>query len=85
MLNMFFVMIYVYTLLPLVYAIFQRRCCRNFIHGCQMCSSVALRGVCGPRGVTDGRSNGQQTTLHCIPLFYFVMRPNHNKHNYSLY
>jgi hypothetical protein len=50
-----------------------------------MCSSVALRGVCGPRGVTDGRSNGQQTTLHCIPLFYFVMRPNHNKHNYSLY
>jgi hypothetical protein len=45
-------MIYVYTLLPLVYAIFQKRCCRNFIYGCQMCSSVAFRGVCGPRGVT---------------------------------
>jgi hypothetical protein len=49
---MFFVMIYVYILLPLVYAIFQRRCCRNFIYGCQMCSSVAFRGVCGPQGVT---------------------------------
>ena len=49
---MFFVMIYVYTLLPLVYAIFQRRCCRNFIYGCQMCSSVAFRGVCGLWGVT---------------------------------
>jgi hypothetical protein len=45
-------MIYVYTLLPLVYAIFQRRCCRNFIYGCQMCSSVAFRGVCGLWGVT---------------------------------
>jgi hypothetical protein len=51
---MFFVMIYVYTLLPLVYAIFQRRCCRNFIYGCQMCSSVAFRGVCGLWGVTKG-------------------------------
>ena len=50
---MFFVMIYVYTLLPLVYAIFQRRCCRNFIYGCQMCSSVAFRGVCGLWGVTS--------------------------------
>jgi hypothetical protein len=49
---MFFVMIYVYTLLPLVYAIFQRRWCRNFIYGCQMCSSVAFRGVCGLWGVT---------------------------------
>jgi hypothetical protein len=50
---MFFVMIYVYSLLPLVYAIFQRRCCRNFIYECQMCSSVAFQGVCGPWGVTS--------------------------------
>jgi hypothetical protein len=49
MLSMFFVMIHVYTLLPLIYAIFLRRCCRNFIYGCQMCSSVAFRCVCGPR------------------------------------
>jgi hypothetical protein len=52
MLRMFFVMIYVYSLLPLVYAIFQRRWCRNFIYECQMCSLVAFWGVCGPRGVT---------------------------------
>jgi hypothetical protein len=52
MLSMFFVMIYVYTLLSLVYAIFQRRCYRNFIYECQMCSLVAFRGVCGPWGVT---------------------------------
>jgi hypothetical protein len=37
---------------PHLYAILQRRCCRNFIYGCQKCSSVAFRGVCGSRGVT---------------------------------
>jgi hypothetical protein len=37
---------------PLLYAILQRRCCRNFIYGCQKCSSVAFRGVCGFRDVT---------------------------------
>jgi hypothetical protein len=57
MLSMFFVMIYVYALLPLVYEIFQRRCCRNFIYGCQMCSSVAFRGVCGLWGVTARDTN----------------------------
>jgi hypothetical protein len=45
-------MIYVYTLLPLIYAILQRGCCRNFIYGRQNCSSVAFRVVCGTRGVT---------------------------------
>jgi hypothetical protein len=45
-------MIYVYTLLPLIYAILQRGCCRNFIYRCQKCCLVAFRGVCGPRGVT---------------------------------
>jgi hypothetical protein len=69
MFSMFFVMIYVYTLLPLIYAIFQRRCCLNFIYGCQMCSSVAFQGVCGPRGVTVAsvskgkkRKKGQKKT-----------------------
>jgi hypothetical protein len=64
MLSMFFVMIYVYTLLPLVYAIFQRRCCRNFIYGCQMCSSVAFRGVCGPRGVTGQGTHNKDVPSH---------------------
>jgi hypothetical protein len=30
---------------PLIYAILQMRCCRNFVYGCQKCSSVAFRGV----------------------------------------
>jgi hypothetical protein len=37
---------------PLIYAILQRGCCRNFIYRCQKCCLVAFRGVCGPRGVT---------------------------------
>jgi hypothetical protein len=39
---------------PLIYAILQRGCCRNFIYRCQKCCLVAFRGVCGPRGVTTG-------------------------------
>jgi hypothetical protein len=37
---------------PLIYAILQRGCCRNFIYRCQKCCLVAFQGVCGPRGVT---------------------------------
>jgi hypothetical protein len=39
---------------PLIYAILQRGCCRNFIYGRQKCSSVAFWVVCGTRGVTAG-------------------------------
>ena len=37
---------------PLIYAILQRGCCRNFIYRCQKCCLVSFRSVCGPRGVT---------------------------------
>jgi hypothetical protein len=56
-------MIYVYTLLPLIYAILQRGCWRNFIYRCQKCCLVSFRGVCGPRGVTV--EQGQKNTSTC--------------------
>jgi hypothetical protein len=37
---------------PLIYAILQGGCCRNFIYRCEKCCLVAFRGVGGPRGVT---------------------------------
>jgi hypothetical protein len=42
---------------PLIYAILQRGCCRNFIYGRRKCSSVAFRVVCGTQGVTGGLSD----------------------------
>jgi hypothetical protein len=44
---------------PLIYAILQRGCCRNFIYRCQKCCLVEFRGVCGPRGVTQQELEGK--------------------------
>jgi hypothetical protein len=58
-------MIYVYTYCcPLIYAIFQRGCCRNFIYRCQKCCLVSFRGVCGPRGVTNRQREGRPAGFH---------------------
>jgi hypothetical protein len=44
---------------PLIYAILQEGCCRNFIYRCQKCCLVAFRGVGGPRGVTSPLLKGK--------------------------
>jgi hypothetical protein len=48
---------------PLIYAILQGGCCRNFIYRCQKCCLVAFRGVGGPRGVTPVSQQSARPTV----------------------